>query len=57
MRKNIAKLIDDIMCEGFDYALNDYDDYSDIPDDKFQELYVNYLNARAALVDYLGVDA
>lgn len=52
---SIAKLIEDIECEGFDYALVHYDDYSDIPNDDFQRLYRNYLSARDELVKFLGL--
>ena len=50
-----AKLLDDIECEGFDYALVGYDDYHDVPDPTFIELYDNYLNARRKLQKHLGV--
>ncbi len=51
-----TKLLDDIECEGFDYALTGYDDYSDIPDEHFQELYKQYLKARSELVSFLGLE-
>jgi hypothetical protein len=50
------KLLQDIECKGFDYALNFYDDYYDVPDPKFQELYRGYLYARKVLQEYLGVE-
>lgn len=53
---SIAKLLEDIECEGFDYALVNYDDYSGIPDPKFQKLYAAFLKARQNLIDHLGVD-
>lgn len=49
------KLLEDIECEGFDYALNYYDDYSDIPDPIFQELYKQYLSVRKQLIEHIGV--
>lgn len=52
-----AKLLEDIDCEGFSYAILHYDDYSAIPDEKFQELYRNYLAADKALREHLGVEA
>lgn len=53
MADTIAKLIEDIECEGFDNALVHYDDYSKIPDTQFQSLYKEYLCARENLVSYL----
>ncbi len=53
MADTIAKLIEDIECEGFDYALAHYDDYSEIPDVHFQKLYKEFLFARKSMVDYL----
>lgn len=49
------KMLEDIECEGFDYALNHYDDYSQVPDPIFQELYTQYINIRRQLQDHLGV--
>ena len=51
------KLLEDIECEGFDYALTSYDDYSEIPDPIFQQLYKAFLESRAALVNHLGIEA
>ena len=50
------KLLEDIQYEGFDYALNYYDDYSEIPDPLFQELYKQYLDVRRKLINHLGVE-
>lgn len=50
-----AKLIEDIECEGFDYALIHYDDYSAIPDPEFQKLYAAFLKSRQNLIDHLGI--
>lgn len=52
---SMAKLIEDIECEGFDYALVHYDDYSEIPDTQFQSLYKAFLAARENLVNHLGL--
>lgn len=49
------KLIEDIECEGFFYALFHYDDYSEIPDPVFQQLYKQLLETAAALGAHLGV--
>jgi len=56
MTNKIAKLLEDIECEGFDNALRYYDDYSEIPDEKFQELYKQYLETGKKLASYLGVE-
>ena len=57
MANTKQKLLEDIECEGFDYAVNHYDDYSDIPDPTLQKLLGEYYTARKALIEYLGVDA
>ena len=49
------KLLEDIENEGFAYAILHYDDYSNIPDEQFQELYRNYKAADKALRDHLGI--
>lgn len=51
------ELLEDIECEGFDYALNYYDDYHDVEDPIFIKLYDQYLQSRRELIDHLGVDA
>jgi len=56
MADTVGKLLEDIECEGFDYALVGYDDYSEIPDPHFQKLYRAYLTSRNELVKYLGVE-
>lgn len=55
MANTKEKLLEDIEYEGFYYAMTGYDDYSDIPDEKFQELYQKFLQADAALKIHLGV--
>lgn len=55
MRTTKKELLEDIEYEGFDYALNYYADYSQIPDEKFQLLYKQYLSVRKELMEYLGV--
>lgn len=57
MNNKMQDLLEAIDCEGFDYALRYSDDHSGIPDEDFQKLYQNYLESRAQLVQYLGVDA
>lgn len=57
MTNRKEKLLEDIECEGFDYALNHYDDYHDVDDPIFIELYDEYLSSRKALVDHLGISA
>jgi len=56
MANTKKKLLEDIECEGFEYALVHYDDYSEIPDQEFQKRYVAYLQARKELQEYLGVE-
>lgn len=56
MANTKKKLLEDIECEGFEYALVHYDDYSGIPDPMFQERYTAYLTARKELQEYLGVE-
>jgi hypothetical protein len=55
MTTSINKLLEDIECEGFHDAIHHYDDYSQIPDQKFQELYQQCLKASKELAEYLGV--
>lgn len=55
MTNRKGQLLDDIECEGFDYALNHYDDYHDIDDPIFIKLYDDYLVARKTLIEHLGV--
>lgn len=55
-RNTKKQLLEDIEYEGFDYALNDYADYSGIPDPIFQELYKQYKESRSKLIEHLGVD-
>lgn len=51
-----TKLLEDIECEGFFDALFHYDDYSAIPDPKFQLLYRNLLTTAKELAQHLGVE-
>lgn len=55
-RRTIEDVVDDIDSEGFDYALIYFDDYSDVRDEKFQELYKQYKESRNALSNYLGIE-
>lgn len=55
-RRTVSDVIEDIEYEGFDYALIHYSDYSDVNDDKFQELYRQFKKARTDLAEYLRVD-
>lgn len=55
-RRTIEDVVDDIDSEGFDYALIYFDDYSDVQDEKFQELYKQYKESRNALSNYLGIE-
>jgi len=51
-----SKLLEDIEVEGFFNALVHYDDYSAIPDPKFQELYQRLLATTKELAEHLGVE-
>jgi len=51
-----SNLNDAIDKEGFDYALNGYNDWKGIKDDKFQELYSAYKKSRKTLSEYIGID-
>ena len=55
MANTKEKLLEDIDCEGFYYALVNYDDYSEIPDEKFQELYRLFLQVDKELHEHLGI--
>lgn len=55
-KKNLAKVIEDIECEGFDYALTSYDNYKNVECEEFQILYKAFLEARDKLANFLGVD-
>lgn len=52
---DIDSLLDKIDSEGFDYAIIEYGE--GIKDAEYNRLRDEYLAARAALADYLGVDA
>ena len=53
--KSIKKLLENIECEGFDYALVHYDTYDEIPSKEFQQLLKTFKEARQNLVDFLGL--
>lgn len=55
MANTKQKLLEDIENEGFYYALVHYDDYSEIPDEKFQELYRLFLQVDKELHEHLGI--
>lgn len=55
MANTKQKLLEDIECEGFYNALVHYDDYTDIPDEKFQELYRLFLQVDKELHEHLGL--
>lgn len=54
--KEFQYVIDTIENEGFRYAFVDYSDFSEIQDEKFHELRQAYLDADAALREYVGVE-
>lgn len=45
----LKDVIEAVECEGFDYALVDYCDWSSVKNKQFQQLYNQYLNAREEL--------
>lgn len=42
--------------EGFDYAINHYSDYKEVTNKEFIDLKNQYEDARAKLMEFLGVD-
>ncbi len=42
--------------EGFEGAFVDYSDFKDIQDEEFHAKRKSYLDARKALVEYLGLE-
>ena len=49
-------VLDDIDQEGFDYALDGYENYKWVNDVRFQELKNKYLQAKEDLRNYIGVN-
>lgn len=54
--KEFQYVADTIENEGFSYAFVHYTDFSEIEDEKFHELRQAYLDADAALREYVGVE-
>ena len=52
--RDFAYIINKIRDEGFDYALIEF--ANEIQDKPFQTLRKQYLNAREALIEYLGLE-
>lgn len=58
-KKDIENLNEAIMQDGFDYAMTDYSDWSEIKDAEFKRFLKKFSVAREELMDYLiasGVD-
>lgn len=54
MTNTIAKVIEDIECEGFHYAFHHYSNYDDVEDERFQNLRKAYIKASEDLCSYLS---
>jgi len=52
--KEIDYVRETIEQEGFDYAFNDYSDFSIIKDIRFHNLREAYVKAREDLAEYIG---
>lgn len=53
MAHKIVDVINAINNEGFEYAFIHYADYSDVPQEEFQEKYRAYMKAHRELKEYL----
>lgn len=47
-------VISDFENEGLDYALESYDNYDWVDDQKFQDMIKRFKEARQEIVDYVG---
>ena len=56
MTNSKLKLLQDCENEGMLHALLNYDDYSEIDDPRFQELYLKYKQTTKRLYDHLGLE-
>ena len=54
--KDYANVHDCVETEGFDYTFRNYSNFEEIKDEEFHKLRTAYLNARAALVLYCGLE-
>ena len=49
-------VLEDVECEGFEYAFLHYDDYKWVNDEEFQKRLSAFREARKKLAEYVGAE-